>query len=223
MYVICIYISVFISIHIYVSLYVLYISISLPPYLYYIYIHTHIYIHTLHWSFCCQYLILVSKCHTFHFGFCSFRWRQSGATNAEGRGVFVGQHPEKVGGSWGHSDIFRPVRYWAWIPKTKQIMIVSLGVLADPYPQIEGVMFGVKFGVRSSKPPGSRQSFAKRPKRKSLRRKLLTCYISSLGSSTLWGKFEPAKIWVFPKKNGTPQIIHFNRVFHYKPSILGYP
>ena len=29
-------------------------------------------------------------------------------------------------------------------------------------------------------------------------------------------------IWVFPKI-GYPQIIHFNRVFHYKPSILGYP
>ena len=28
--------------------------------------------------------------------------------------------------------------------------------------------------------------------------------------------------WVFPKK-GIPKIIHFNRVFHYKPSILGYP
>ena len=25
------------------------------------------------------------------------------------------------------------------------------------------------------------------------------------------------------QKLGTPQIIHFNRVFHYKPSILGYP
>ena len=25
------------------------------------------------------------------------------------------------------------------------------------------------------------------------------------------------------KNNGIPQIIHFNRVFHYKPSILGYP
>ena len=30
-------------------------------------------------------------------------------------------------------------------------------------------------------------------------------------------------IWVFPKIMGGPQIIHFNRVFHYKPSILGYP
>ena len=30
-------------------------------------------------------------------------------------------------------------------------------------------------------------------------------------------------IWVFPKIMGNPQIIHFNRVFHYKPSILGYP
>ena len=30
-------------------------------------------------------------------------------------------------------------------------------------------------------------------------------------------------IWVFPKIRVHPQIIHFNRVFHYKPSILGYP
>ena len=29
-------------------------------------------------------------------------------------------------------------------------------------------------------------------------------------------------IWVFPQI-GVPQIIHFNKVFHYKPSILGYP
>ena len=28
-------------------------------------------------------------------------------------------------------------------------------------------------------------------------------------------------IWVFPKIGVGPQIIHFNRVFHYKPSILG--
>ena len=30
-------------------------------------------------------------------------------------------------------------------------------------------------------------------------------------------------IWVFPKKKRYPQIIHFNKVIHYKPSILGYP
>ena len=31
------------------------------------------------------------------------------------------------------------------------------------------------------------------------------------------------KIWMFPKIGVfTPQIIHFNRVFYYKPSILGY-
>ena len=30
-------------------------------------------------------------------------------------------------------------------------------------------------------------------------------------------------IWVFPKMIWYPQIIHFNRVFHYTPSILGYP
>ena len=31
------------------------------------------------------------------------------------------------------------------------------------------------------------------------------------------------QIFVFPKMMVSPQIIHFNRVFHYKPSILGYP
>ena len=31
-----------------------------------------------------------------------------------------------------------------------------------------------------------------------------------------------ASIWVYPKK-WYPQIIHFNRGFHYKPSILGVP
>ncbi len=30
-------------------------------------------------------------------------------------------------------------------------------------------------------------------------------------------------IWVFPKVGGFPQIIHFNRGYHYKPSSLGYP
>ena len=29
--------------------------------------------------------------------------------------------------------------------------------------------------------------------------------------------------WVVPKIWENPQIINFNRVFHYKPSILGYP
>ena len=32
----------------------------------------------------------------------------------------------------------------------------------------------------------------------------------------------PFAIWMFPKIV-VPQIIHFNRVFHYKPSIAGYP
>ena len=37
-----------------------------------------------------------------------------------------------------------------------------------------------------------------------------------------WGK---RKIYMGVSKNRgfSPQIIHFNRVFHYKPSILGYP
>ena len=37
------------------------------------------------------------------------------------------------------------------------------------------------------------------------------------------GNIFPMNIWVFPKIEVTPQIIHLNRVFHYKPSILGYP
>ena len=36
------------------------------------------------------------------------------------------------------------------------------------------------------------------------------------------GTLELYNIWVFPKI-WYPQIIHFNRVFHHKPSILGYP
>ena len=28
-------------------------------------------------------------------------------------------------------------------------------------------------------------------------------------------------VWVFPKNRGYPQIIHFNKVFHYKPSNFG--
>ena len=34
-------------------------------------------------------------------------------------------------------------------------------------------------------------------------------------------KYPTLKIWVFPKM-WYPQIIHFHRVFHYKPSILGF-
>ena len=33
----------------------------------------------------------------------------------------------------------------------------------------------------------------------------------------------PGNIWVFPKITVSPKIIHSSRVFHYKPSILGYP
>ena len=41
-----------------------------------------------------------------------------------------------------------------------------------------------------------------------------------LDSEWIW--FHWVSIWVFPKIGvETPQIIHFNRVFHYKPSILG--
>ena len=37
-----------------------------------------------------------------------------------------------------------------------------------------------------------------------------------------WEDVIVCNIWVFPKI-GIPQIVHFNRVFHHKPSILGYP
>ena len=68
----------------------------------------------------------------------------------------------------------------------------------------------------------------------------LTCYLSCFTSnikveSSPWcfrGSFwqayslkvkDNSKTWVFPKIVGfPPQIIYFNRVFHYKPSILGY-
>ena len=38
--------------------------------------------------------------------------------------------------------------------------------------------------------------------------------------SLIWGALP--YIWVFPKIWEKPQIIHFNRIFHHKPSILGY-
>ena len=44
------------------------------------------------------------------------------------------------------------------------------------------------------------------------------------GSRNVWPTNTPKMvcIWVVPKIV-VPQIIHFNRVFHYRPSILGYP
>ena len=52
-------------------------------------------------------------------------------------------------------------------------------------------------------------------------------YISSNKKSTLFWIVEvfitsQVAIWVFTKIRA-PQIIHFNRVFHHKPSIFGYP
>ena len=39
----------------------------------------------------------------------------------------------------------------------------------------------------------------------------------------LWMKKNPVPVDMgVSKNNGTPQIIHFNKVFHYKPSILEY-
>ena len=39
--------------------------------------------------------------------------------------------------------------------------------------------------------------------------------------SSLWCRYIYIYVWVFPKIGVAPQIIHFNRVFHYKLSILG--
>ena len=53
----------------------------------------------------------------------------------------------------------------------------------------------------------------------------LRCWPNSPGRLRLWCKCcnRCQCIWVFPKIMVPPnQIIHFNRVFHYKPSILGY-
>ena len=38
-----------------------------------------------------------------------------------------------------------------------------------------------------------------------------------------WKTFRLVVLLGVSKNRGNPQIIHFNRVFHYKPSILGYP
>ena len=42
-------------------------------------------------------------------------------------------------------------------------------------------------------------------------------------SGVSWSKFDLNSIWMFPKIVVPPKSSHFNRVFHYKPSILGYP
>ena len=60
---------------------------------------------------------------------------------------------------------------------------------------------------------------------------ILFLYLKVRGPSLEWWKKSRRQIlapisligiWVFPKIM-VPQIIHFNRGFHYKPSILGYP
>ena len=38
-----------------------------------------------------------------------------------------------------------------------------------------------------------------------------------------WQNFNSRNRWVFPKIGVTRKSSHFNRVFHYKPSIMGYP
>ena len=45
-----------------------------------------------------------------------------------------------------------------------------------------------------------------------------TCYLKSFVSQVI---LHHVLYMGVSKNNGTPQIIHFNRVFHYKPSILG--
>ena len=49
-----------------------------------------------------------------------------------------------------------------------------------------------------------------------------SCLTTDPATNFLVGRAQQI-IWKFPKNNGTPQISHSNKVFHYKPSILGYP
>ena len=50
------------------------------------------------------------------------------------------------------------------------------------------------------------------------------CGDTSEGCKGLGGIIGIGSLWVFPKIGGfSTQIIHFNRVLPYKPSILGYP
>ena len=56
-------------------------------------------------------------------------------------------------------------------------------------------------------------------------KKLPKCRVSTDHAVSAWDmiyRFIMINMGV-SKNNGTPQIIHFNRVFHYKPSILGIP
>ena len=48
--------------------------------------------------------------------------------------------------------------------------------------------------------------------------------LSSVQNPEDWHEpLNPGCFMDISENGGTPQIIHFNRVFHYKPSILGYP
>ena len=54
-------------------------------------------------------------------------------------------------------------------------------------------------------------------------RQLSTSENQVLKSDHVYVVMSATDIWVFPKKRGNyPQIMNFNRVFHHKPSILGY-
>ena len=102
-------------------------------------------------------------------------------------------------------------------------MIVSLGVLADPYPQIEGVMFGVKFWCEILQTSWIKAELRKETEEKVAEAEALNVlYIQPGKFNTMGENLSRPRYGCFQKK-WYPQIIHFNRVFHYKPSILGYP
>ena len=77
-----------------------------------------------------------------------------------------------------------------------------------------GLAHGV-VGLRHLAVHGALQIFAEKPGI------LVPCDIYIPGAQT-YSNISTI-IWVFPKIWENPQIIHVNRVFHYKPFILGYP
>ena len=67
------------------------------------------------------------------------------------------------------------------------------------------------------------EKYSSRNLRNFLQRKNPSKFLQGLAQSSNWFSsiYLPLYEWMFPKI-GVPQIIHFDRVFHYKPSILGY-
>ena len=101
-----------------------------------------------------------------------------------------------------------------WHPMTKHIMNQSSEVLTDAHNMMGGSR-NVKCGTHLC--AGLKCMMVRLPGCK------LISYSRKTDSAVInLAKTVNKNMWVFPKI-GDLQIINFNRVFHYKPSILGYP